>query len=443
MLRTAFIACILLVGVLYGLGSPFYALLLYLWNAYFRPAEWVWSGPFTTDLSFYIAAFLVVSTVLSSPRLKPDLRFGLLGLFFVDTLAATLASQHPDWSWPFWGEFAKVIFITCLIPVLVTDRARLRLALLIVALSLGFEAAKQGWIDLVIHHGAPNTNEHPVLGDNNGVAQGMFMLVPILAVLAQTAKSRWERYAHRFVWVGVLFRGLTTYSRGGFLAAAAIGLIGVLRSQHRVRYLVIVVLLSGAIYNVLPQTFWARMDTITADDERRDDSAKGRLHFWQTALSMASDQPLLGVGFNGFQASYNAYDDLNGYFGKGRAVHSAWFGILAELGWPGAMLFVAVLLLAFRACARTRAIARRNPAAADLKPYANAIETSLVAYVVSATFLSAQYSELLWHLVGFSMALHAISSSAAEAPAEPTAESIPATRREPQFLEVAMSRRIV
>ena len=29
-------------GTFYALISPFYALLFYLWNAYFRPEEWIW-----------------------------------------------------------------------------------------------------------------------------------------------------------------------------------------------------------------------------------------------------------------------------------------------------------------------------------------------------------------------------------------------------------------
>ena len=49
------------------------------------------------------------------------------------------------------------------------------------------------------------------------------MLVPILGALAQTATRRWEKYAFRFVAIGVFMRGFTTYSRGGFLAAGVLG----------------------------------------------------------------------------------------------------------------------------------------------------------------------------------------------------------------------------
>jgi hypothetical protein len=44
MLRTIFVFIIITVGVFYAAQGPFYALLFYLWNSYFRPEQWVWGG---------------------------------------------------------------------------------------------------------------------------------------------------------------------------------------------------------------------------------------------------------------------------------------------------------------------------------------------------------------------------------------------------------------
>ena len=53
---------------------------------------------------------------------------------------------------------------------------------------------------------------------------------------------------------------------------------------------------------------------------------------------MARAKPLTGVGFNGFRASYNTYDTTPGQYGEDRSVHSVWFGLLSEIGLPGAAL---------------------------------------------------------------------------------------------------------
>jgi probable O-glycosylation ligase (exosortase A-associated) len=397
------------VGAVYAVRSPYYALLFYLWNAYFRPEQWVWSDVVASlNLSFVIGWVLVAGVVLSGQKPRLDLRVLVLLLFLIDTLLSTMASEHQAWSWLYWQLFGRTVLITYLIVVLVTDEKKLRLALFVIALSLGLEAAKQGWAEFILHPGARNTNSHPVLGDNNGVAQGMMMLVPIFSVLAQTASTRWEKYFHRFMLGGVFLRGISTYSRGGFLAAGAIGLAALARSRHRIRVLLSILVLAGIVCPVMPQEFWTRISTITAPEERQDDSAQGRLHFWRTAMDMAMARPLTGVGFNAFEQSFDSYDSTGGAYGHERAVHSTWFGVLGELGFPALILFITQLLLAFSTCQRVRRAARAQPVIRPLAPYALALETSLVAYVVGGTFLNAQYSEMFWHIIGLNIALFGI-----------------------------------
>jgi probable O-glycosylation ligase (exosortase A-associated) len=407
MLRNAFVFSIVAVGAVYAVRSPYYALLFYLWNAYFRPEQWVWSDVVASlNLSFVIGWALVAGVVLSGQKPRLDLRVLVLLLFLIDTLLSTMSSEHQAWSWLYWQPFGRTVLITYLIVVLVTDEKKLRLALFVIALSLGLEAAKQGWAEFILHPGGRNTNPHPVLGDNNGVAQGMMMLVPIFSVLAQTASRRWEKYLHRFMLGGVFLRGISTYSRGGFLAAGAIGLAALARSRRRIRVLVSIVVLAGIVFPVMPHEFWTRISTITAPEEQQDESAQGRFHFWHTAVDMAATRPLTGVGFNGFEQSYDRYDSTGGAYGHERAVHSSWFGVLGELGFPGLILFLTQLLLAFRTCQRVRRAARTQPEIRPLAPYAVALETSLVAYVVGGTFLNAQYSEMFFHVIGLNIAMY-------------------------------------
>src|SRR5689334_17676521 len=109
---------------------------------------------------------------------------------------------------------------------------------------------------MVLNPGATNNNLHLMLGDNNGVAVGMMMLLPFFVALSQTATRTWERYLHRFFMIGVIYRGISTYSRGGFLAAAAVGLVMLWYSPHKIRALIVVSsLVVGATF-LMPQRFW-------------------------------------------------------------------------------------------------------------------------------------------------------------------------------------------
>ena len=167
--------------------------------------------------------------------------------------------------------------------VLITTESDLRLVLTVIALSLGFEAGKQGWAQLVLNPGAKNNNSIPFLGDNNLVAVGMAMLLPIVGALAATSTGWWRR-GFQFLSVGVLYRAVSTYSRGGLLAVSSVGAVYVWRSPHRLRTVLALVIAVAIILPVLPSEYWDRMSTISASGEEIDESAAGRLHFWEVAI---------------------------------------------------------------------------------------------------------------------------------------------------------------
>jgi O-antigen ligase len=156
------------------------------------------------------------------------------------------------------------------------------------------------------------------------------------------------------------------------------------------------------------------MSTINAPAEERDESQQGRLHFWKVAVAMANDHPFLGVGHRGFEASYNRYDSSDGLFGRDRAVHSSWFGILSEVGYPGMALFVLIIFSSLMACRKVRLAARRGEIPDTFGRYAIGFEASLASFVVGGTFVSFHYSEMLWHFFALTMALERVAMVAAE-----------------------------
>jgi probable O-glycosylation ligase (exosortase A-associated) len=427
MLRNIFVFGIILIGIAFAFQGPFYVLLFYLWDAYFRPELWVW-GPYVQmlDLSFWIGLILVMSSFNAVREFRLTRQTALIALFFAQSVVSLIASEHFDWSLAWWTDFAKVQIITLSITFLVIDRRRYRLALIVVAYSLGFEQAKEGWAQMVLNPGAANNNPIPFLGDNNGVAVGMMMLAPVFVALAQTANSRWERYLHQFFVIGVVYRGISTYSRGGFITAGAIGLMALWYSPRKVRAIVSVAVLAGIIVSVMPQKFWDRMNTITAPQDEQDASAQSRMFFWGIAVRMADAKPMTGVGFNGSERSFSRYDTSGGAYGGGRAVHSAWFGVLADMGYPGLVLMAAIIVNALHSAWRIRRKTRGDPALRDLRAYATAMQMTLVAYIVGNTFLSGQYNEMFWHFVGFGVALERVYGEAVVLAAAPA--SAPAIR---------------
>jgi putative inorganic carbon (hco3(-)) transporter len=416
--------------------GPFYALLFYLWYAYFRPETWIWVSTLKElNLSFYIGIWVVLSTIWS--RKEKFARTGpviLIAIFLLHGLAGTLLSPFWIFSMPWWRNFAKIAAVTILIVSLVNTQERFRMTIIIIALALGLEGVKQGLFHLVTNPGTPNLNDVEILGDNNGVAVGMLMLSAMLLALLQSSQSKWQKGAFAVMMLGCVFRALSTFSRGGMLAFVAMTAIYWTRSKHKVRTGLLIGVVAIGLLGALPPEYWKRMDTINAAPDERDFSSAGRLFFWGVAVTMANNNPLFGVGHTGFQFWYDRYDPSGGQYGVRRAVHSTWFGILAEQGYVGFGMFVLILALAFRACGRARKLTRGVPGLEETFAMAGGMQAALVAAVVGGTFLSYHYVEVMWHFVGLGLALEraaayevARSASASQASvAVPAATVVPA-----------------
>ncbi len=238
MLRGIFVLIIFVYGVGKSFRGPFYTLLLYLWIAYFRPETWMWDPSLYSalKLSFVTGVWLLVSTLFSDAKWRFDVRTLFLLLFVTQDAVSTFTSPYLTWAIRFWPDFIKCVTITYLITVLVDDRHKLRTVLWVIALSTGFEAAKQGWAQFILDPGGKNLNGVTVFGDENETAVGLFMLIPVFGALVATTTKRWEKYFLRFIAVGVVYRAIVTYSRGGFLTAIAVALAYFFRSRHKLRY---------------------------------------------------------------------------------------------------------------------------------------------------------------------------------------------------------------
>ncbi|MGE3539947.1 MAG: putative O-glycosylation ligase, exosortase A system-associated [Candidatus Tectimicrobiota bacterium] len=424
MLRSIFVIALMIIGVYYALQAPFYALLSYLAYAYFRPEHWLWFNIIPPKFSFILGAYLALRTLLSRPHFIINKPIIFLFVFVLHSFFSILLSGYDKHhSWIAWTNFLNSIVVTYIMVILITDFAKLRTALLILALFLGVEGAKQGWVYLLTSPGSVNTNGIPFLGDNNGVAVGMLMLVPVIAFLAQTAQRRWIRFGFWFLLIGVLFRALSTYSRGGFLACLAMGTAYWLRSRQKLRVLIGLLVVVAIVYPALSDKYWARMDTISVDEESTESSGRSRLHFWRVAVSMANAHPFLGVGSNSYIAAFNQYDFLNGQYGKNRAVHSAYFGVLGETGYIGLVLYLLNLCYAVYNCSRVRKLAARDPGMLALQQCATALESSLIVFIVGSAFLTFQYAEMFWHYIGFTIVLERLATQYALASTHPNEAS--------------------
>jgi putative inorganic carbon (HCO3(-)) transporter len=313
-LRTLFVLAVVGAGVLATTQASIYGLLLYLWIAYFRPEVWAWGDTVASlRLSLVVGALLLIATTARGEWRRPTGGIWLLAALVAHSLLSSLLSPYAAFSLPYWRDFAISSLVTYLIYVHARDARRIRWVMVAIVLSLGAEAAKQGFVQLLLEPGAKNFNTHPAIGDENGMAVAMLMLLGLIGPLARTTSRRWERWGYRLIGVGALYRGLATYSRGGLLAAVAFGLAFLVRSRRRALALGLLLAAGGAALVVFPDAFWERMATVRPTEEGEwDASGEGRLHFWGVALRMVASRPVFGVGHNAYIRAYDAQSTAPG-----------------------------------------------------------------------------------------------------------------------------------
>jgi O-antigen ligase len=132
-------------------------------------------------------------------------------------------------------------------------------------------------------------------------------------------------------------------------------------------------------------------------------------------MIMANDRPFIGVGHNAYNLMYAEYDFLPGAYKGLRSVHSMWFGAVSELGYPGLLLLMALMLVCFHQCRKVRRMARGRPDMLSLATLATALEAGLVAAAVGGAFVIFQYNEMLWHWFALSIATEQIARERAAA----------------------------
>ena len=146
----------------------------------------------------------------------------------------------------------------------------------------------------------------------------------------------------------------------------------------------------------------------TIEDYQVEGSAATRLKMWQWAIDFARDHPL-GGGFRAYEVSviHMPPDAFNpeGYVQRGRATHSTWFEMLNELGYPGLIMFLALIALTLHSLYR---VYRRTRDIQELRwahDFARALAIGLIVLMAGSTFIGIGFKAWFWMFFALSFCL--------------------------------------
>ena len=421
-----------LLALPFAFARPWTGMLLWSWISYMNPHRLTWGIASGLPLALVAFSATVGGMLFSRDRRSIPLTretFLLLAFWVVCALSTLWAAFYPAEAWEQLIKVSKIWIATYITMMLFWERKRIHALLLVIALSLGFFGLKGGiW---AIATGASNQVLGPpgtFIAGNTEIGLALNMTLPLLLFLRREEPRWWLRHLLLLMFAFSIVASLITYSRGALLGLVAVLIVLFWRSKGK--WLIVLLIAVGAPIAVqfLPPAWFDKMSTMKTYEE--DASAMGRIHAWTIAYRIALDRPILGAGFRPFTAE-TAERYLPEVPPMGTDAHNIFFQVLAEHGITGLALFVALLASTMATLRTTVRRGSRRAATAWMANYAQMIEASLIAYLVSGFFLSLSYFDLVYHFIAIAVVLSVMlreaerSAVSAEAVATSRAELPP------------------
>ncbi|HDM8232848.1 TPA: O-antigen ligase family protein [Vibrio campbellii] len=310
----------------------------------------------------------------------------------------------------FKNTYWKIIVMTLAITWLITtpkQLAQMSKAIMVAGLLVGLVAlynASNG-IDLVEGTRVSiGRSFGSMLGDPNDLA--LVLMFPLAFTVSQLVEIRSSIWIKGFALLTCLILFLSileTQSRGGLLGALSV--FGYFTSKHiRSRTLLVILTLVAALSLYIIAGIDVRVSGGGAE-AGIDASAMGRLYAWEAAFKMALDNPLTGVGLENFYYNYFFYSSH--WDGINHAVHSTWFGVLAETGFVGLIVFIALIVSLVKTSLRSISLLTKQ-SDITLSVGANAVISGLIGTIVSGTFLTQGFVWPIYILAALTIVINRI-----------------------------------
>jgi O-antigen ligase len=246
-------------------------------------------------------------------------------------------------------------------------------------------------------------------GNPNDLGAIALLQLSMAVTLVESEPKGWVRWSAVLGVVLVPMLILMTQSRGVFLGLLVFLAITFAGQRRRLRLLFRLGVVALLLASIAPAGVWERVGTLrhATNSETLDEvdgaggSARQRYEIWRVAGKIIRDHPLTGVGLGAYKPNHEQYalqPEFNPTAQGGRDTHSLYLNVLAETGYPGLVLYLAMLLTVLIAAERTRRRCRGvlDTAARQLL----VLEAGLLAFLAAATFGSLPYlPHFLLHLV--------------------------------------------
>lgn len=398
-MRDLAILVIVLGSLPFILRSPAIGVLIWSWLSYMNPHRLAWGFAYDFPFAQIVAITLLLSILFTrEPKRVPMTDLTVIWLLFIAWMGiTTIFAFFPDAATEQFVKVIKIQFVTFICLMIMGSKDRINLLIWVIVVSIGFFGVKGGVFTILT---AGNFRVYGPSGsfieDNNTLATALLMIVPLMRYLQTQANKQWIKLGLLGAICLTILAVFSSHSRGALLASFAMAGFLWLKSKGSEKIILAIAILLAVplLFAFMPESWHARMGTI--EHYEQDQSAMGRINAWTYSFNVANHR-LTGAGFESWSPMTFALYAPDPY--SVHAAHSIYFGVLGDHGWPGLVLFLLILLLAWRTGSWIIRNSSDHIELGWVAELARMIQVSLVAYWTGGAFLSLAYYDLPWHLI--------------------------------------------
>ncbi len=397
-MRDIFVILIVFGSLAFIVRQPYIGVLVWSWISYMNPHKLAWGFAREFPFAYIVAIALFISVLIHRNQLQKIPPTGLVklwGIYLFWMCVTTLFAIYPEAAAGQLLKIFKIQLITLLTIMIMTSRKRIELLIWIIVLSIGFYGIKGG-IFTVLTGGVSRVWGPPggFIQENNSLALALLMIFPLIYYLRLQTQHKWLRLGLLGSMPIIAISIFGSQSRGALIGIVSMALFMALKSKKKALAVstMFLILVFGFVF--MPQSWYDRMGTI--QEYEQDHSAMGRINAWHYSFNVANDR-ITGAGLESWSRfTFAQYAPDPSHV---QAAHSIYFSVLGDHGWIGLLLWVSILIAAWRSNSWIITNARSHDHLRWAVDLAKMLQVSMVSYGTAGAFLSLAYFDLPWHII--------------------------------------------
>mgnify|MGYP000704692149 CR=1 FL=1 len=322
----------------------------------------------------------------------------MVSILYIWVCLTTYFAISPEIAHTEWLKFTKIMVLAYLVYAMLFTEQRLVAFIKVMVLSFGFYGIKGGLFTII------SGGSFYVLGpvnsfysDNNNTALVLVMTIPFMVFFITHGQNLYQRYFSIFCALCTAVAILGTQSRTGFAALVVTLLYLIWLQKKFFRALLVITPIAAVALFFMPDSWTDRMATTT--DTENDQSFQERVDMWEASVRIANDFPVMGGGFDVIYVPQVIirYIPLET---EARAIHSAYFQMIAEHGYVGLMIFLAMMFLIFHYARKMAKECKDIPHLKEWMPdLSYAIRASAAGYLIICYTSNIAFFDLIYFVL--------------------------------------------